>query len=95
MLSELHNPPNNGPIRMCGLCRKKISIKELYRLIYTREGTIELDLSKEKFGRGLYFCRSSKCLSQLTQHKKYKKMYAQKMSTVTLQWLESILVNSG
>lgn len=38
--------------------------KELVRVILTPEGSIELDLTGKKNGRGAYICNSAKCLEK-------------------------------
>jgi predicted RNA-binding protein YlxR (DUF448 family) len=44
------------PQRKCVACHKMLSKKEMVRIVRTPEGTIEMDLSGKKNGRGAYVC---------------------------------------
>ena len=52
------------PMRKCTGCNQMFPKKELVRVIVTPEGSIELDLTGKKNGRGAYICNSSKCLEK-------------------------------
>lgn len=49
-------------MRTCCGCRQSFPKKELIRVVRTPEGTIEIDLTGRKNGRGAYLCRSTECL---------------------------------
>ncbi|MBP8819252.1 MAG: YlxR family protein, partial [Syntrophomonadaceae bacterium] len=42
------------PLRMCVGCREMKNKKELLRIVRTPEGSIEIDRSGKKSGRGAY-----------------------------------------
>jgi len=49
------------PQRTCVACRK-VSIKqELVRLVRIADGSVEVDTSGKKAGRGAYLCRAREC----------------------------------
>lgn len=50
------------PVRKCMGCGEMKPKKEMVRVILTPEGSIELDLSGKKNGRGAYICRNRTCL---------------------------------
>ncbi|MCR5828882.1 MAG: YlxR family protein [Lachnospiraceae bacterium] len=50
------------PIRKCIGCGEMKPKKEMIRVILTPEGTIELDLTGKKNGRGAYICKDKSCL---------------------------------
>ena len=50
------------PVRKCMGCGEMKPKKEMVRVILTPEGSIELDLSGKKNGRGAYICRNRACL---------------------------------
>jgi predicted RNA-binding protein YlxR (DUF448 family) len=43
-------------------CRKVKTKQELIRLVRVSDGSIEVDTSGKKVGRGAYLCRSQGCL---------------------------------
>jgi predicted RNA-binding protein YlxR (DUF448 family) len=47
--------------------------KELVRIVRDKEGTISVDLTGKKSGRGAYICRSSDCLSKARKGRKLDK----------------------
>ena len=52
------------PVRKCTGCGEMMPKKEMVRVILTPEGSIELDLTGKKNGRGAYICRSRECLEK-------------------------------
>jgi len=50
------------PERTCFICRRKANKKMLCRMVRGTEGTVSLDVTGTKPGRGAYLCLSSKCL---------------------------------
>lgn len=54
--------PRKIPQRMCVACRTMRPKRELIRLAAGKDGTITLDPSGKKPGRGAYVCRSRHCL---------------------------------
>ena len=62
------------PQRMCVACRNMINQNELLRVIKNNEtGEIELDLDKEKFGRGAYVCKNKKCINLAKKKKAFER----------------------
>ena len=49
------------PYRTCVACHKVKPKRELIRLVRTAEGTIEVDVSGKRQGRGSYLCQAQKC----------------------------------
>ena len=44
--------------------------KELVRIVRLPDGTVELDLTGKKSGRGAYICKSSACLKKAIKSKR-------------------------
>jgi uncharacterized protein len=57
------------PQRTCAVCRKIKSKKEMVRLVRTPGGTVEIDITGKKEGRGTYLCRDRVCWEKLTKGK--------------------------
>ena len=49
------------PQRTCIACRKVTAKRELVRLVRTADGSVEVDASSRKVGRGAYLCRTWEC----------------------------------
>jgi uncharacterized protein len=49
------------PQRTCAACRQVKGKREMVRLVRTPAGTVEIDASGKKEGRGAYLCRDRAC----------------------------------
>ena len=49
------------PQRTCVACRTVKPKRELIRLVHTSGGSVEVDTSGKKAGRGAYLCRAQEC----------------------------------
>ena len=54
-------PQRRPPTRTCIACRASAGKRELVRVVRTPQGSVELDLSGKKPGRGAYLCRRVEC----------------------------------
>lgn len=54
--------PRKIPMRMCVGCREMKPKKELLRAVRTPDGTVSLDTTGKKPGRGAYCCYNAECL---------------------------------
>ena len=50
-----------APQRTCVGCRKISGKREIVRLVRTAEGTVEIDETGKRPGRGAYLCRRRSC----------------------------------
>ena len=53
--------PKHVPQRTCVVCRETGAKRGLIRIVRTPEGTIEVDPSGRKNGRGAYLCHKATC----------------------------------
>jgi predicted RNA-binding protein YlxR (DUF448 family) len=49
------------PQRTCIACRSTSDKRELIRVVRTPSGSVEIDLTGKKPGRGAYVCRQASC----------------------------------
>lgn len=49
------------PQRTCIACRQSRGKEDLIRLVRTKDGVVEVDLSAKKAGRGTYLCPKRDC----------------------------------
>jgi uncharacterized protein len=58
------------PLRKCVGCQEMKSKRELIRIVYNQsQGTVELDPTGKKAGRGAYICRKVDCLAPARKKK--------------------------
>lgn len=57
------------PLRQCVGCGEMKSKKEMMRVLKTADGTIVLDVTGKKNGRGAYLCLSGECLQKARKNK--------------------------
>ena len=57
------------PLRQCVGCLDMRSKKEMMRVLKTEDGSIVLDMTGKKNGRGAYLCRQAECLKRARKSK--------------------------
>lgn len=57
--------PRKIPMRQCLGCNEHKPKMELIRIVRSPEGTVSLDLTGKRSGRGAYICRDMKCLKKV------------------------------
>jgi len=60
--------------RTCMSCTQKKDKKELLRIVRTTDGSIEVDLTGKKNGRGAYICKSEECLNKVIKTKQLERI---------------------
>lgn len=82
------------PMRMCLGCQEMKPKKELIRVVRTPEGTVELDPSGKRNGRGAYICPKVDCFKAAVKGKRFHKALEIEMSPQVIEELERKLVGS-
>lgn len=57
------------PMRQCVGCKEMKNKKEMMRVLRTSDGSIELDTTGKKNGRGAYLCMTKECLMKARKNK--------------------------
>lgn len=57
------------PMRQCMGCRERKEKRELIRVVRGTDGTVSLDFSGKKNGRGAYICPKEECLAKAIRSK--------------------------
>ena len=73
-------PNKKIPLRTCIGCRSKKPKKEMIRIVHTPEGTLEMDVTGKKNGRGAYICKDSKCFETLKKSKGLDRSFKSQVS---------------
>lgn len=63
------------PMRMCVGCREMKPKKELLRVVRSPEGTVSIDATGRKPGRGAYVCRSAECLKRAIKQRQLERAF--------------------
>jgi predicted RNA-binding protein YlxR (DUF448 family) len=53
--------PKHVPQRTCIACGEKDAKRDYVRIVRTPEGTVEIDTTGKRNGRGAYLCRTRRC----------------------------------
>ena len=58
------------PERTCMACNEQKEKQELLRIVRSKDGIIEVDLTGKKSGRGAYICKNLECLEKVIKTKR-------------------------
>lgn len=67
------------PQRKCIGCKESFNKKELIRIVKEPDGTISLDMTGKKNGRGAYICKNEKCLEIACKKKQLDYAFKEKV----------------
>ena len=77
------------PQRTCVACRQKRYKKDLIRLVRTNDGTVEVDASARKPGRGAYLCPRKSCWEAGLERNHLERLLRIKLSDANRHFLVS------
>ena len=84
------------PLRKCLGCMSSFPKKDLVRVLKTPEGTVVIDLSGKKSGRGAYICKNSSCLKKALKAKRIQSNLEIDIPAEVITELEKeLLANEG
>lgn len=64
------------PQRMCSGCGEHKDKKELIRIVKSPDGSISLDLTGKKPGRGAYICPNTQCLAKAKKARRLENAFS-------------------
>lgn len=76
---------------MCVGCREMKNKRDLLRVVRTPEGSIEVDPTGKKSGRGAYLCNNPECLAQAVKGKRLQKALEHEISSDILDIIRAQL----
>ena len=83
--------PKKIPMRMCVGCREMKPKKDLLRAVRSPEGTVSLDTTGKKPGRGAYCCYNAECLRRALKQGQLDRQLEVKLSEeVNAQLMETM-----
>jgi hypothetical protein len=65
--------PKKIPQRMCVGCREMKDKPQLIRVVRAPDGTVSLDATGRKPGRGVYLCRSAECMRRALKQRQIER----------------------
>lgn len=68
--------PKKIPLRRCNGCGESKPKKELVRVVRAGDGTVSLDLTGKKPGRGAYVCKSADCLRAARKARRLERAFS-------------------
>ena len=81
------------PERTCMACNKQMPKMELLRIVKSKDGVIDIDLTGKKNGRGAYICKNENCLNKLIKSKRLEKIFEMPVSAQVYENIRGILKN--
>lgn len=80
------------PARTCMACNEQKEKNELLRIVRSKDGVIEVDLTGKKSGRGAYICKSEACLDKIIKSKRLEKAFEQEISSEIYESLRGVII---
>lgn len=76
------------PMRQCVGCGEMKGKKEMMRVLRDTEGSIVLDMTGRKNGRGAYLCRRRECLQEAKKNKGLERSFKMSIQKEVYENLE-------
>ena len=81
------------PERTCIACNEQKEKQELLRIVKSKDGIIEVDLTGKKSGRGAYICKSEDCLNKVIKSKRLEKVFEKEITTDLYESIRGVIVD--
>ena len=78
------------PERTCMACNEQKEKQELLRIVKSKDGIIDVDLTGKKSGRGAYICKNEACLDKIIKLKRLERVFEQEINSEIYESLEQI-----
>lgn len=84
----MSTPVRKIPQRRCSGCGESFPKKDLIRVVREPDGTVSLDFTGKKSGRGAYVCRSLSCFRRARKANRFQRSLEVEVSDALLDALE-------
>lgn len=81
------------PLRKCMACNEQKEKKDLLRIVKSKDGIIQIDLTGKKNGRGAYICKSEECLEKLIKSKRLEKIFEMQISSELYENIRGVIID--
>lgn len=82
------------PTRTCMACNTQKEKQDLLRIVKSKDGIIEVDLTGKKNGRGAYICKSEECLNKIIKSKRLQKVLETEISNELYENIRNVIIDS-
>jgi len=79
------------PMRTCVGCRQTRPKKDLVRIVRAPEGTVSLDVTGKRSGRGVYICATQECLEKAVKGRQLERSLETKIGEDVFADLQRVL----
>lgn len=79
--------------RTCMGCNEQKEKNELLRIVKSKEGTIEVDLTGKKNGRGAYICKNEECLNKVIKSKRLERIFEKSISPELYEIIRGVIID--
>ncbi len=80
------------PARTCMACNEQKEKNELLRIVKSKDGIIDVDLTGKKSGRGAYICKSEACLDKIIKSKRLERVFEQEINSEIYESLRGVII---
>ena len=81
------------PERTCIVCKTQKEKNELLRIVKSKDGIIDIDLTRKKNGRGAYICKNIDCLNKLKKTKKLEQILEKEIDDNLYESIRCIIID--
>ena len=80
------------PARTCMACNEQKEKNELIRIVKSKDGIIDIDLTGKKSGRGAYICKNEACLDKIIKSKRLERVFELEISKEIYESLRGVII---
>lgn len=80
------------PERTCMACNTQKPKQELLRIVKSKDGIIEIDLTGKKNGRGAYICKDENCFNKIVKSKRLEKVFEMQLSEEVYNSIRGVII---
>ena len=80
------------PARTCMACNEQKEKNELLRIVKSKDGIIDVDLTGKKSGRGAYICKNEACLDKIIKSKRLERVFELEINQEIYESLRGVII---
>ena len=80
------------PLRRCMACNEQKEKKDLIRIVRSKEGILDIDLTGKKNGRGAYICKREDCLNKVIKTKRLERVLDTKIDEDFYESIRGVII---
>lgn len=80
------------PERTCIACNEQREKNSFLRIVKSKDGTIEVDETGKKSGRGAYICKSEECLDKAIKSKRLERIFEKEIENELYENIRGVII---